>query len=142
MKTRSDFWRIERSIWRRKRTSSVPIISAIWAVRFKVFPKKQIPWRGQNFSLWWNRFLLCRRCRSCWQKRCRNTNREVTADGLYHFHVEQTEVGWIWYLYIPFEKLTIVQGNPGEGKTFFAMELFVFSPQTQCFQDFWRNFNV
>lgn len=60
----------------------------------------------------------------------------MTADGLYHFHVEQTEVGWIWYLYIPFEKLTIVQGNPGEGKTFFAMELFVFSPQTQCFQDF------
>ena len=32
--------------------------------------------------------------------------------------VEQTEVDWLWYPYIPFGKLTIVQGNPGEGKTF------------------------
>jgi hypothetical protein len=33
------------------------------------------------------------------------------------------KVEWLWYPYIPFGKLTIVQGNPGEGKTFFAMEL-------------------
>lgn len=31
--------------------------------------------------------------------------------------VEQTEVNWLWYPYIPFGKLTIVQGNPGEGKS-------------------------
>ena len=37
--------------------------------------------------------------------------------------VEQTEVEWLWYPYIPFGKLTIIQGNPGEGKTFFAMQL-------------------
>ena len=37
--------------------------------------------------------------------------------------VDQTEVDWLWYPYIPFGKLTIVQGNPGEGKTFFAMQL-------------------
>ncbi len=37
--------------------------------------------------------------------------------------VEQTEVDWLWYPYIPFGKLTIIQGNPGEGKTFFAMQL-------------------
>ena len=37
--------------------------------------------------------------------------------------VEQTEVFWLWYPYIPFGKLTIIQGNPGEGKTFFAMQL-------------------
>lgn len=37
--------------------------------------------------------------------------------------VQQTEVDWLWYPYIPFGKLTIIQGNPGEGKTFFAMQL-------------------
>lgn len=37
--------------------------------------------------------------------------------------VEQTEVSWLWYPYIPFGKLTILQGNPGEGKTYFAMQL-------------------
>lgn len=38
-------------------------------------------------------------------------------------YVEQTEVSWPWYPYIPFGKLTILQGNPGEGKTYFAMQL-------------------
>lgn len=37
--------------------------------------------------------------------------------------VEQTAVDWLWFPYIPFGKLTIIQGNPGEGKTYFAMRL-------------------
>ena len=34
-----------------------------------------------------------------------------------------TSVDWLWFPYIPFGKLTIIQGNPGEGKTYFAMRL-------------------
>ena len=37
--------------------------------------------------------------------------------------VQQTAVHWLWDPYIPFGKLTILQGNPGEGKTYFAMYL-------------------
>ena len=37
--------------------------------------------------------------------------------------VELTSVDWLWFPYIPFGKLTIIQGNPGEGKTYFAMQL-------------------
>ena len=37
--------------------------------------------------------------------------------------IEQTSVNWLWFPYIPFGKLTIIQGNPGEGKTYFAMML-------------------
>ena len=37
--------------------------------------------------------------------------------------VELTSVDWLWFPYIPFGKLTIIQGNPGEGKTYFAMRL-------------------
>ena len=37
--------------------------------------------------------------------------------------IEQTNVDWLWFPYIPFGKLTIIQGNPGEGKTYFAMML-------------------
>ncbi|MBR0411723.1 MAG: AAA family ATPase [Eubacterium sp.] len=37
--------------------------------------------------------------------------------------VEQTSVDWLWFPYIPFGKLTIIQGNPGEGKTYLAMKL-------------------
>ena len=37
--------------------------------------------------------------------------------------VIQTSVEWLWKPYIPFGKLTIVQGNPGDGKTYLAMQL-------------------
>ena len=37
--------------------------------------------------------------------------------------VELTSVEWLWFPYIPFGRLTIIQGNPGEGKTYFAMRL-------------------
>ena len=38
---------------------------------------------------------------------------EVTAE----------EVRWLWYPYIPLGKLTIIQGDPGEGKTTFSLAL-------------------
>ena len=56
--------------------------------------------------------------------------------------VEQTDVDWLWYPYVPFGKLTIVQGNPGEGKTFFAMQLAAactnqkFLPDMEPFEPF------
>ena len=31
--------------------------------------------------------------------------------------VEPTKVEWLWYPYIPYGKITIIQGDPGEGKT-------------------------
>ncbi len=37
--------------------------------------------------------------------------------------VEATVVEWLWYPYIPYGKITIVQGDPGEGKTTFALQL-------------------
>ena len=37
--------------------------------------------------------------------------------------VIQTKIEWLWQPYIPFGKLTIVQGNPGDGKTYLAMQL-------------------
>ena len=56
--------------------------------------------------------------------------------------VQQTEVEWLWYPYIPFGKLTIIQENPGEGKTFFAMHLVAactnrkYLPQMEPFEPF------
>ena len=37
--------------------------------------------------------------------------------------VDTQAVEWLWKPYIPFGKVTIVQGNPGEGKTTFALRL-------------------
>ena len=37
--------------------------------------------------------------------------------------VIRTEVSFLWKPYVPLGKCTILQGNPGEGKTYFAMQL-------------------
>lgn len=37
--------------------------------------------------------------------------------------VEEREVEWLWYPYIPYGKITIIQGDPGEGKTTMVLQL-------------------
>lgn len=41
----------------------------------------------------------------------------------YYDSVEAREVSWLWYPYIPAGKITIVQGDPGEGKTTLMLQL-------------------
>ena len=49
--------------------------------------------------------------------------KEALVPMLCYEDIEQTSVEWLWFPYLPFGKLTIIQGNPGEGKTYFAMML-------------------
>lgn len=37
--------------------------------------------------------------------------------------IESEEVSWLWYPFIPYGKLTIVQGDPGDGKTTFVLNV-------------------
>lgn len=37
--------------------------------------------------------------------------------------VEPEEVSWLWEPYLPFGKITILEGDPGQGKTFFALAI-------------------
>lgn len=37
--------------------------------------------------------------------------------------VEAEEVSWLWYPFIPYGKLTIIQGDPGDGKTTLVLNL-------------------
>ena len=37
--------------------------------------------------------------------------------------IQSQEVDWLWYPFIPFGKLTIVQGDPGDGKTTLILNL-------------------
>ena len=36
--------------------------------------------------------------------------------------IPATEVGWLWYPYIPYGKITIVHGDPGDGKTMMIIQ--------------------
>ena len=48
---------------------------------------------------------------------------EETIEIIRMSEVDTQAVEWLWEPYIPFGKVTIVQGNPGEGKTTFALRL-------------------
>lgn len=37
--------------------------------------------------------------------------------------VETKEVEWLWYPYIPYGKITVIEGDPGEGKTTLVLKL-------------------
>jgi len=37
--------------------------------------------------------------------------------------IESQAVDWLWYPYIPFGKVTLINGDPGEGKTTFVLNL-------------------
>ena len=50
---------------------------------------------------------------------------ETNVDFQYEYFpsVTQQNVEWLWYPYIPYGKLTIVQGDPGEGKSTFILNI-------------------
>jgi len=51
---------------------------------------------------------------------------EKTAGALpirYYSTVSTRKVDWLWYPYVPFGKVTIIQGDPGEGKTTLALNI-------------------
>ena len=41
----------------------------------------------------------------------------------YYSNVTSKEVDWLWYPYIPLGKLTVIQGDPGDGKSTFVVNL-------------------
>lgn len=41
----------------------------------------------------------------------------------YYSSIAAKKIDWLWYPYIPYGRITIVQGDPGEGKTTFALNI-------------------
>lgn len=41
----------------------------------------------------------------------------------YYSNVTPKSIDWLWYPYIPFGKLTVIQGDPGEGKSTFVLNI-------------------
>ena len=45
--------------------------------------------------------------------------------------IQSQEIEWLWYPFIPYGKLTIIQGDPGDGKTTLVLNLAAyFGPNT------------
>ncbi len=51
------------------------------------------------------------------------SNDTVTLEIIRASEVTPREVKWLWYPYIPFGKITLLQGDPGDGKSKFMLAL-------------------
>lgn len=56
----------------------------------------------------------------------------------YYSNVSAEPVDWLWYPYIPMGKLTVVQGDPGEGKSTFMLNLVAMLTRGLPLPDGWK----
>ena len=53
-----------------------------------------------------------------------NQQQPVSSDSIIFMDsVQPQEVKWLWYPYIPLGKITILMGDPGEGKSTLALNI-------------------
>ena len=50
-------------------------------------------------------------------------NKKSNISIRYYSSVNTSEVSWLWYPYIPYGKLTLIQGDPGDGKSSLALKI-------------------
>lgn len=53
----------------------------------------------------------------------------------YYSHIKSRKIDWLWYPYIPYGKLTIIQGDPGEGKSTFILNVIALLTQGKTMPD-------
>ena len=49
--------------------------------------------------------------------------------------IESQEIEWLWYPFIPYGKLTIVQGDPGDGKTTLVLNIAAKLSKGECLDE-------
>ncbi len=57
------------------------------------------------------------------RRKIMNEQQKVELKLIHTEDVVSKEVEWLWYPYIPYGKITIVEGDPGEGKTTLVLKL-------------------
>lgn len=57
------------------------------------------------------------------RRKIMNEQQKVELKLIHMEDVVSKEVEWLWYPYIPYGKITIVEGDPGEGKTTLILKL-------------------
>lgn len=58
-----------------------------------------------------------------------------TIDLSLYSDISETPVEWLWYPYIPFGKLTVLQGDPGNGKSTLMMNIIAAATTSGLFPD-------
>lgn len=60
----------------------------------------------------------------------------------YYASVQEKDVEWLWYPYIPYGKLTLLQGDPGEGKSTFILNIVALLTTGRVMPDGYRTSDI
>ena len=89
-----------------------------------LIPEKLSVYRLEPVKKDWNECLAAEvPVENMAKQMCWRDAREKPVPVMKMSEVEETVVQWLWYPFIPFGKVTLIQGNPGKGKTWLAMAI-------------------
>lgn len=89
-----------------------------------LIPEKLSVYRLEPVKKDWNECLAAEvPVENMAKQMCWRDTREKPVPVMKMSEVEETVVQWLWYPFIPFGKVTLIQGNPGKGKTWLAMAI-------------------
>lgn len=89
-----------------------------------LIPEKLSVYRLEPVKKDWNECLVAEvPVENMAKQMCWKDAREKPVPVMKMSEVEETVVQWLWYPFIPFGKVTLIQGNPGKGKTWLAMAI-------------------
>ena len=89
-----------------------------------LIPEKLSVYRLEPVKKDWNECLVAEvSVENMAKQMCWRDAREKPVPVMKMSEVEETVVQWLWYPFIPFGKVTLIQGNPGKGKTWLAMAI-------------------
>lgn len=89
-----------------------------------LIPEKLSVYRLEPVKKDWNECLVAEvPVENMAKQMCWRDAREKPVPVTKMSEVEETVVQWLWYPFIPFGKVTLIQGNPGKGKTWLAMAI-------------------
>ena len=89
-----------------------------------LIPEKLSVYRLEPVKKDWNECLAAEvSVENMAKQMCWRDAREKPVPVMKMSEVEETVVQWLWYPFIPFGKVTLIQGNPGKGKTWLAMAI-------------------
>ena len=89
-----------------------------------LIPEEMSVYRLEPVKKDWNECLVAEvPVENMAKQMCWRDAREKPVPVMKMSEVEETVVQWLWYPFIPFGKVTLIQGNPGKGKTWLAMAI-------------------
>ena len=104
------------AVWIKKKCDLLRLVLPKWRGYPPLLPRRR--WRPYGVD---TIILLRSRSSAVLGRKCEVKMGSALFD--YYSNITSKAVDWLWYPYIPLGKLTVIQGDPGDGKSTFVVNL-------------------